>query len=295
MISYPLLTEAEQALLPVLNTVPSQLETTFEDSTHQLWRCDTEDGLMVLKICRQESVEHSSFWLGMNELFDVDFPDSLDSAEFSFNLVREYGCLTVPQLITARAGRFVLTRYIPGQHIVEVSDESVIALARHIVSLHKQVSTTWGRLNAPMLSTQDWNKRLKQSICKLLERSPDCLSRFNLDEALAQIEDINETEFVPIMPDLRWDQLRLMEDGNLAVIDLDAFVIGPAALELVLLEYILTADQFELFKDTYQQHHIWPEYDQQRASYQLLLFLMNVLGEADLVKWMEHSHNTNSA
>ena len=99
-----------------------------------------------------------------------------------------------------------------------------------------------------------------------------------------------------MMLDLRWDQLRSVDNGDLdhdrsdndslALIDLDAFVIAPKNLDLVLLQYVLSPAQWLLFKQQYCQTHVWPDYTQQKPCYQLLLFLMNVLGETDLRRWM---------
>ncbi len=58
--------------------------------------------------------------------------------------------------------------------------------------------------------------------------------------------------------------------------------------KLLLLEYLLTAQQAAIFKTAYQQYLAWPDLSNQRLSYRLLLFLMNVLGETDLDKWLNH-------
>lgn len=287
MIDYPVLTRAEQVTLPCLKSTPKQLAMPFDDSSHQLWLCNTESGYMVLKVCQQTVVEQSSFWLGMNQLFDMGFPASHDETEFTFQFIRERGRFIVPELVVARSHRFVMTRYMPGIDITDVTeDEWVVALSKHIAQLHQQVSLTWGRLNQPQFISKDWCNRLKTTLSSLLESTPKSISEGAYTTVLADIDRINETEFVPIMPDLRWDQFRLLESGELAVVDLDAFVMGPRALELVLLEYILTTEQWVLFKQNYTQRLEWPDYQQQKPCYQLLLFLMNVLGEHDLTRWM---------
>ena len=65
-------------------------------------------------------------------------------------------------------------------------------------------------------------------------------------------------------------------------------MIGPRELELVLLEYLLTPQQAEVFLNVYQSYLPWPDLSNQRLSYRLLLFLMNVLGETDIDKWLHH-------
>lgn len=59
---YPHLSPHQQQQLPrliQLNTLPQM----YQDSTHQLWDCDTEQGAM--------------FWCGMKSLFGVDLTRQL--------------------------------------------------------------------------------------------------------------------------------------------------------------------------------------------------------------------------
>jgi hypothetical protein len=91
------------------------------------------------------------------------------------------------------------------------------------------------------------------------------------------------------MPDLRWDQFLQHANKLTTLVDLDAFVYGPREVELVLLEYLFNDHQAKLFEKVYGQFQPIPALKQVRKSYRLLLFLMNVLGEGDLNKWMKTS------
>lgn len=292
MYTYPTLTSAEKSALPILVTAPEVIQSKFVDSTHRLWNCQTSDGPMVLKVCNHDAIAKSSFWDGMNHLFGVDFPNSLDQITKTHALLADKGAFVVPDCVVAKANRFVLTRFLPGKDInsTQVTDAMVIALAKHIAQLHQQHFATWGKLHAPANKAADWGVQLKLTLLTLANKCNVAISEQRIDDVLSQTNAIQEDTFVPIMLDLRWDQFREINHatiGNsLALIDLDAFATGPRTLELVLLEYILTAPQFALFKAQYMAFHDWPDYTQQKSCYQLLLFLMNVLGETDLNRWM---------
>lgn len=288
MFYYPLLTPLEQADLPKLVAEPRAMPNKFADSTHQLWQCQTSEGEMVLKVCNDATVARSSFWLGVNHLFGLDFPNSLGEINFTHDFLTQHGALKVPDLIAAKAKRFVLTRFLAGVDLDAnaVADKWVIALAKHIAKLHQRSYKNWGSLHAPKFSAEDWPKRLHETLRLLAAKSDLEISEPLLREILAQTNIIEETEFVPVMVDLRWDQLRMLDDESLALIDLDAFVIGPKSLDLVLLRYALTPEQLVLFKWEYSKTHPWPD-AAQSPCYQLLLFLMHVLGETDLAKWMK--------
>lgn len=289
MFTYPQLSPAEQAKLPNLIAEPIAIANKFEDSTHQLWHCQTGEGEMVLKVRNDATITKSPFWLGANHLFVADFPNSLGNIHLTHDFLAQYGALNVPAFIAASANRFVLTRFLPGVDLEagKVDDNWVIQLANHIAKLHQRSFTKWGNLHAPQFSAVDWPKRLHKTLNFLAKRYGALEIEPLFVEILAQAKNCQETEFVAMMLDFRWDQLRYLSANDLALVDLDAFVIAPRALDLVLLEHVLSPEQFALFKRHYVQTHNWPDYDAQKPCYQLLLFLMHVLGETDLEKWMK--------
>jgi len=229
MYVYPQLTVKEQSTLPNLIAKPKAIPSKFEDSTHTLWHCETIDGPMVLKLCSVSSIQQSNFWVGLNHLFDLGFPETLSGIQKTHTLVDTKGLFN-----------------------------------------------TWGT-------------RLSSTIQRLVARLENTITipPILLQRVLKQTASLNESVFVPIMPDLRWDQFRYTtEVDQITLIDLDAFVIAPPSLELVLLEYILTPSQMTTFKAIYTKTHDWPDYSAYKSCYQLLLFLMQVLGKTDLEKWM---------
>ncbi|MEZ0211000.1 MAG: hypothetical protein ACAH08_08600, partial [Methylophilus sp.] len=117
MFTYPQLTSLEQAGLPKLTAQPSAIPNKFEDSTHQLFYCQTADGEMVLKVCNQATIRRSSFWSGANRLFAADFPNSLGNMYFTHHFLEQSGGLTVPDFVAASANRYILTRFLNGKDL----------------------------------------------------------------------------------------------------------------------------------------------------------------------------------
>lgn len=288
MLTYPQLTKAEQVDLPMLIAAPIPIPSRFKDSTHQVWQCQTSDGEMVLKICNPATVAHSTFWLGLNHLFGADFPNSLGDIQHTHDFLQLNGALKVPAFVASKAKRFVLTRFLAGDDVdsAHVDDQTVIRLAKHIANLHQHTSPNWGNLHSPTFTVQDWSMRLQNTLQYLAEQSSTPIDAHFLDELLTIAGEIQESSFVPMMVDLRWDQLRYCDDQALALIDLDAFVMAPKNLDLVLIANLLSPAQWQLFKQAYEMVLAWPDFTQQLPCYQLLLFLMQVLGETDLARWM---------
>jgi aminoglycoside phosphotransferase (APT) family kinase protein len=287
LITYPRIPKEQQAGLPQLIGLPNALPVSFEDSTHQLWHCHTEDGDMVLKVCNKEVMTKSAFWLGMNALFAADFPSSLGEMDKTYTFLTAHSPLLIPRFVASSKNSFVLTAFLTGVDMSadSVSEQQVIKLALHLAQLHQQTYSTWGHLHRPNFERAKWSNRLVSTLTMLAEQQ-GLINHIQVKQAIEQAKEITPSYCVPIMPDLRWDQFRVDNQGRLALMDLDAFVIGPRELELVLLEYILEEPHYSVFKKTYQTVLDYPDLTMVRLSYQVLLFAMNVLGETDLEKWL---------
>ena len=268
----------------------SRIPAQFSDSSHQLWFCETRDGPMVLKLCDHANIDQSAFWQGMNSLFFINFPESLGRIPDVYEYISSISPLAIPPLIAAEEATFVLTQWLPGEDFdaSAITGPSMKLLAQHLGLLHQQIHSNWGGLPGPKLAASEWPIRLKATLIALAQQQANVVEQAVLNQALRQIDHFSENRFVPIMPDLRWDQF-LMQNGVLhALVDLDAIVYGPRTLELVLLEYLLEPTQAEDFIAEYQHYHAIPDLTAVRLPYRLLLFMMHVLGETDLNSWLNH-------
>lgn len=264
----------------------------FEDSTHQLWRCNTSDGPMMLKICQQPRLEKSGCWQIIENLFGRYLPRDLANIDTIQSTIEQHGSIPLPELVSWSGASeifpaYILNRFVDG-NMLEAShlNEIMIAqLATHIAQLHQLEYPYWGDLSQPQREAKRWPQALQQTLsdqAKVSNINQDWLS-----QALTQLKQLKQATFTPIMLDNRWDQYLFEADRIKALVDIDAFVAGPKELELVLLEYQLNSREAALFTETYQQFLPMPELSQIRLSYRLLLFLMNALGETDLNKWMQ--------
>lgn len=291
MVSYPLLSATQQHNLPKLIHVRA-LPAMYEDSTHQLWHCDTVDGEMMLKVCNRANVKNASFWQGMKTLFDVDLTQSLGQFNRVYQQLSQLSSLAIPEFIAADCASepsspaFILTRMVSGimVDVKHVNNDMIISLAKHISQCHQCENTQWGELHNAKKRAKEWGDKLHSTLM-LLAESQNIPSEI-WDDIGNQAKLISVEKFVPVMIDLRWDQF-LQQDGKLTtLVDLDAFVYAPKELELVLLEYLLDEQQAREFKRYYQQKQRMPDLSAVRSPYRLLLFLMNVLGESDIKSWM---------
>ena len=278
--------------LPEYEKVDS-ISQAFSDSTHQLWRlqCSSLDGKNhFLKVC---SHTDSPFWRIMQDLFGFDLRTEIASFSNTYAFIDKACGLEIPELIEAETidnnKAYILTSVLNGNVTgSNIKDQRVQQLANHLAELHSNSSNTWGSLNNPIFHASDWSLRLETTLIESAKKWGGVFLQSDeyLKQALEACALIKTTEFISMMPDLRWDQFLQKDDVISALVDLDAFVFAPRELDFVILEYLLFPDQIRIFSDVYSKHHDIPEIKQARPAYLLLLFYMQILGETDLDGWM---------
>ncbi len=266
----------------------------FEDSTHDVWRLYSKQGRYFLKVC---SNTHSPFWQIMQQLFGVNLQADIQYFDMLYRHIAKLTPLQIPKLIKAESipqhGAYILTTEAIGSlpDNACISREMLEQLAEHLAMLHNDQYKMWGSMHQPLLAADEWQQRLGDTLEKSAHKWGGGKTDYQryLDTALEACYHLEVEKFVPMMPDLRWDQFLLSKDNNNAVLtllDLDAFVIAPRELDFILLEYLLDQQQAEYFTAIYTRHHDIPDLSYARSAYRLLLFFMEVLGEQAIEQWM---------
>jgi hypothetical protein len=270
----------------------------FSDSTHELWRLELSqifegESSAFLKICQNTE---SPFWRIQDHLFSLDLPKEIGRFSQLYDSIHKLSSLKIPKLLKSESfledRAYILSSELDGS-VVEAADVNVKMiqqLALHLASLHQHQSDEGGNYISPSIKPQEWPNRLKDTLLLFAKSSSLLIPDNILEQALGSCIGIDEKSFVPMMPDLRWDQFHQHQGNLYALVDLDAFVLAPRELEFVLLEYILTAEQSLDFINIYSRYHALPDITHVRPAYRLLLFLMEVLSEQNIQNWMNKEH-----
>ena len=263
------------------------LPQRFADSTHHLWQLKTKQSNLFLKICNNTQ---SPFWEVMRHLFAFDLPHEIASFDKLYPFIDTATPLQIPALITAESTThdqeyaFILTSELNGSVVDAVNLPMVELLAQHLAQLHQKEHSSWGTIENPIFNAQQWPQRLEQTLSHFAKKQniADAITT----QALNACKHVTASKFIPLMPDLRWDQFLQQDERLTALVDLDAFILAPKELDFVLLEYILTSKQHARFVQAYTRILPVPEITLVRPAYRLLLYLMQVLGEQEISKWM---------
>jgi hypothetical protein len=271
------------------------LPQRFKDSTHKLWQLELEEEIYaskstILKVC--ENI-NSPFWLIMQQLFSLDLPNQIASFGRHYQIISSMSILPTPDLIstesfvdlkTGEDRAYILSSKVEGFAVESINSDMVDQLAKYLTELHQNKSKTWGLIGKAGMGNMQWNKSLQQLLNEY--SALQSIPSHYLSKAITEIESHRCNAFVPMMPDLRWDQFLQQDQKLVALVDLDAFVLAPRELDFIILEYMLTADQQQQFGEVYSQDSVIPELSEVRTAYRLLLFFMQVFGETDIDKWM---------
>lgn len=270
------------------------IPSLYEDSSHHIFLHEASHGKEIIKALNSQSTSGSDFWLGMERFLGVDLKQQVSSFESLYPLIAQSSPLNIPTLldtltVPSKGIWAIKTDFLSGQAVQtqQVTSHMVRQLAEHLGRLHQIQSDHFGYIVDETKKEQDWPHHLKKQLNQCLTvRS--VLSPSEKDALISQIDErFQSTSFGVIMPDLRWDQF-LQLDGTLtALTDLDALVFGPVELDWVLLEYLLTPEQAQVFSLEYERHHSIPAIADVRSVYRMMLFLMNVLGEKNYQAWRD--------
>jgi len=270
-----------------------QIPSLYDDSSHTIFLHETASQKEVIKVLNSQSAEESPFWQGMADFFGVGLKQQLQHFESLYPLIAQYSPLEIPALLQTlvvpnESIWAIKTDFLPGQSVQseQVTAQMVRQLAEHLACLHQVQSNQFGYIFGKTKTS--WPQHLKQQLTQLLTVHP-ILNSSEQEALLAQIDArFQPSKFGVIMPDLRWDQFLQQENALTGLTDLDALVFGPVELDWVLLEYLLTTEQAQIFCAEYERHRAIPEIEPVRSVYRVMLFLMNVLGEKNYQAWRDY-------
>lgn len=274
-----------------------QIPSLYDDSSHTVFLHETVSQKEVIKVLNSQSAEESPFWQGMADFFGVCLKQQLQHFESLYPLIAQYSPLEIPTLLQTlvvpnESIWAIKTDFLLGQSVQseQVTAQMVRQLAEHLARLHQVQSDRFGYIvgKAKTETKPSWSQHLKQQLTHLLTVHP-ILSSTEKEALLGQIDArFQPSAYGVIMPDLRWDQF-LQQEGTLTgLTDLDALVLGPVEFDWVLLEYLLTPEQAQIFCTEYERHRAIPEIEPVRSVYRVMLFFMNVLGEKNYQAWRDY-------
>ncbi|GMA51089.1 hypothetical protein GCM10025857_24460 [Alicyclobacillus contaminans] len=282
--------------VPVLRQ--QQVPDVHVGQASDVWLVDTADSAVVVRRPRiHGGVLTGPFWMGCQALFGTR-PGSVSALGATHRLLSALATLPIPRVLDVRcaeAGPFVVVERMPGQTLLCFADldtRSLRWLGEAMACWHSFSSPWYGALSAPSgQPAQQFHPHAAAVIRQLADAlgGERDAARPWIQRALAALRELPAlSEMQLIMLDLDPTQF-LHQDGALtALVDAELFALGPSALELAALEYLLDGPAADAFRDGYERVLPLPDLSPVRLPYRCLLRLLEVQGRVDWNTWMTH-------
>jgi aminoglycoside phosphotransferase (APT) family kinase protein len=271
------------------------LDPGYSGHAADVWRVRTEKRAAALRIFNA-SAWNGPFWDGMRWLFHW-LGDFRRKAAGRNRFLREAGGLPVPGVLAhgARNGLdYMLMEWMPGlrmETFAELGPEGLRGFGRHLAALHARTFPSSGTLHgAKGRPAAQFHVQLVETLNMLFESyyrdQPDFARRHQA--MLRQARQARSERCSPVLVDLGAGQYLRSERGELcALVDTDAYAIGPRELDFILLEYGLSPALAKDFAKGYQEALPLPRLREVRPVYRYLYRMMEVEGAVPLREWME--------
>lgn len=284
-----------QALFPDTIVEQTAYPAAYTDHTNEVWRVRTATEDVVVRAPRPAAALASPFWWGATALFGIDPTRPARLAALNATLAT-LAALPIPRVLRTGtiAGRDCLVvERLPGTRLTDLRalpPAALIELGAAIAQIHRREYRWWGALDSEQdQSLETFHPALAAALRTIVARF------YPRDAALAGALDTfcDAARQLPppaaaalVMLDV--DATQFLTDGAriTALVDTDAYVVAPRALDFIGYEYELDAPSAAAFAAGYRAILPLPALARVRPIYRYLYRLLEVQGPGPLDEWL---------
>ncbi len=271
-----------------------ELDPGFADHGSTVFRVRTAHEHVVARSFRADDLG-GAFWGTLHTLFGIDPLDPTEAASV-YALLSEVSPIAVPRVhrsgvIGGRA--WLVVELMDGKPLAdfdELSDEGLRAFGRALATIHSRRFATLGTPSGSQRYEPDeFPDRVTRAVRHAVAVHPEAaMPAAMLDDMGATLAGLAPPDGGSlVLADMFAPQF-LAQDGRIvALVDVDAYVVGPRELDLVGLEYFLDARCASLVAGGYREVAELPLLRDVRRAYRYLLWALTMNPRAlDVQRWM---------
>lgn len=262
----------------ILNKLNKEETTLISKSSNAVYETIFNGKKCILKhrIVRDNNL--SPFWFQLKELFGMSVDTYNKSLRELMKELSKNKFINTPKLIEAYSSKEedyqIFTKENGVAHEPDdfpINNNVAYQLGQYIGLFHSKAFKDYGTINN--LIEEDYKTRLFNTMRKTIQvywdDDPELL--MNLEELYSKFEP-HET-FSLIMADISGNQFIYGLDDSQVIskinanVDLDAYVIGPRELELVILNECIARENWSSFVEGYQTQCILPDFEKYMEVY----------------------------
>ena len=283
-----------QPLFPDPIVAQIALPPAYADHTNHVWRVRTAHEEAIVRLPRARGELDTPFWWGCRDLFGIDPRQPAALVAVNAQLA-ELSPIPVPRVLRvgAVAGRpCLVVEQLPGTPLADFNDlplPSAEALGHAIARIHARRFAWWGAPSGANQRPLDtFHQRLAATLGGLVARffAHDARLAAPLPEVCALAARLPPPEDAALVM-LDIDGSQFLADGTrlTGLVDTDAYVVAPRALDLIGYEYELDRPHAAAFARGYRAVLSLPELRLVRPVYRYLYRLLEVQGTVPLDIW----------
>ncbi len=272
------------------------LDPGYSGHASDVWRVTTTQEAVIVRAVREGKVS-GPFWQGCQSLFGINPRHIFDLARLNAVLAR-LSPIPVPQVLRkgVLAGRaWVVVEHMPGVMLTDFSslpEDAMESLGQTLARIH---SSRMGYYGQPTGRVQH---DLATFPTRLVETMRMLVEQFYLGDAQITewLEPLCKTALMLPAPEagalimVDMDPTQFLTDGRrlTALVDTEAYAVGPRELDFIALEYLLTQQEVEALARGYNAIQPLPELSAVRPVYRYLYRLLEAQGRMELAAWMAY-------
>lgn len=261
-------------------------------SSNEVYRFTYENENYILKRNRLSMDALSPFWYTMYKVFDNSFELQRKNIKELLEFLKKNPSIEVAEIVsTSDKYQYQLYKEAEGLKYEpdEFPDNANIEyqLGLYVGYLHSITFNDYGIFPTPTHEGQYFKKEMLQCMQSLI--GTYWKEDKNVLECFSRIQEcrIAPTTFSLIMPDISANQFVFSQDCSKinAVVDFDAYVIGPREWELSIIELCLS--NRSAFKDGYEAYCKMPDLSELRDFYRFFSYLCDPWEKKDLQSFLK--------
>ncbi|WP_422661248.1 aminoglycoside phosphotransferase family protein [Paenibacillus sp. EC2-1] len=272
----------------------TSLDPGYSGHASDVWLVKTARGEYVVRSSRMTEAPSREFWWGCYDLFGID-PRQMRHFEKNAAMLGSILDIRVPQVYSRTDidnKEYLVVEKMNGETLrafIGQSHALLHQLGMWLAQVHLNRYDYFGNLSSGQIDRKEsFHVHMSQTIQHLVERDymHDRKIKAQVDDIISQLIDLPVPyHFCPVFIDLDPSQF-LIKDGMLsAVVDVEAYAIGPREFDFVGLEYVLDETSAASFLEGYSTILAPPDISKYRKVYRYFYRLLGVQGSIDLDQW----------
>ncbi|WMT30179.1 aminoglycoside phosphotransferase family protein [Bacillus aerius] len=271
----------------------------YDGRANDVWLISLQDQTEYVVKSPKTAREESEFVYGINMIYGVDARTVQEHLDEINEKLAHTNSFHIPKVVrkVKKAGKhFYVMEKVEGISLTSFEGRSAQFYrdyGRKLAHLHSYQTNFFGAVyGGEKRHLREFHALLKKTVSELISRyyadQPEYQNYAEkVQQKLEKLSPPNAASLILI--DLDPSQYIEDDDQVTSLVDTEYVVFGPAAFDLIALEYLLTKEAAQAVQLGYEEIYPLPrQLHEVRECYRFVSLLLDIHGSWDMKKWMNH-------